>query len=362
MQALRLQEGSRKEAVETIPIPEIGPEDVLVKVKAAGLAPGVFNMMRMGMLTNLPATLGHEVAGVVEKVGTHVTQVKVGSRVRIHSSVACRNCEYCLSDRDQMCVEAGLMGFARFAKHKAPLFEKYRDGGLAEYIRAPYWLVDELPDHVSFNVGAKVHELATAYCTIKRAGLQPGSTVIVTSPTGAVGSAIMKIAQFFGIRRLVLVGRSKERLEAVAKLSNLTTDIVATDQFSNEWAEKKELAASLARLLPHGADAVLDLTPTGQDFWQVFAGLKTDGTLVHLGANFTVIPLPAGIIMQSCWKIVGTRNHSRGDVLKVMTWLREKQIDAEDLITHTWPFSNVDEAIARLKDRSLPIWMSVVTF
>lgn len=362
MQALRLHEGSKKPVVETIPIPELGPEDVLVKVKAAGLAPGVFNMMRMGMLGNLPATLGHEAAGVVEKIGDQVANVKIGSRVRIHSSLACRNCEYCLSDRDQMCVEAGLMGFARFAKHKAPLFEKYRDGGLAEYIRAPYWLVDELPDHVSFNVGAKIHEVATAYCTVKRAGLQPGSTVIVTSPTGAVGSSIMKIAHLFGIRRLVLVGRSKERLEAVARLTNVSTDLVATDQLSKEWAEKKELAASLARLLPHGADAVIDLTPTGQDFWQVFAGLKVDGTLVHLGANFTVIPLPAGVIMQSCWKIVGIRNHSRGDVLKVISWLQDKHIDAEDLITHTWPFSDIDEAIARLLDRSLPMWMSVVTF
>jgi len=362
MQALRLQPGASKEGIETVPVPKIGPLDVLVKVKAAGLAPGVLTLGRLGLLQSLPATLGHEVAGTVEAVGEQVKATAVGSRVRIHSNVSCRRCEFCLSDRDQSCPEAGLMGFQGFTKRKGTLFETYRDGGLAEYIRAPYWLVDKLPDNISFDVGAKLHEVATALCTLRKAGLKPGSTVIITAPTGAVGTCLLKIADLFGIKRIVLVGRSTERLEAVRKLTLIKVDIVALDKLSEDWVAKRELARVVAQTVPDGADAFIDLTPSGTDMWQALSGLGTNGTLVHLGANSSVLPLPMVAIMASCWTIVGTRNHSRNDALTVLSWLETGIIKVDDLITHKWPFGEIETAIERIRDRSLPIWMCVINF
>ena len=154
MQALRLHAGSDREAVETVDIPTIGPEDVLVKVKSAGLALGLFNLVRAKMLQPLPATLGSEAAGIIDAVGKNVRDLEVGARVRVHTSVGCRTCNFCLTDRDQLCPEAGIMGFQKYGQ-KWPLFEKYRDGGLTEYIRAPFWLIDELPDSISFDVASK---------------------------------------------------------------------------------------------------------------------------------------------------------------------------------------------------------------
>ncbi len=362
MQALRLQPGVGKEKIESVGVPAIGPEGVLVKVKAAGIAPGVLTLGRAGLLQFLPATIGHEMAGIVEAVGDQVSTVKVGARVRVHGNLSCRSCEYCLSDRDQMCPDAGLMGFQVFAKRLTPLIETYRDGGLAEYIRAPYWLVDELPVNVNFDVGAKSHEIATALCTLRRAELKPGSTVIITAPTGAVGACMLKLAGFFGIHRLILIGRSTERLEAVKKLSNIQTDIIALDKLSPEWVTKKELARTVAQTLPQGADAFIDLTPSGADLWQALAGLKTGGTLVHLGANSSVLPLPMVAIMAKCWRIVGTRNHSRNDALTVLSWLKEGRLEVNDLITHKWEFKDIETAIERIIDRSLPIWMCVINF
>jgi threonine dehydrogenase-like Zn-dependent dehydrogenase len=362
MLALRLQPGASKEAIETVPVPTVGPFDVLVKVKAAGLAPGVLTLGRAGLLQSLPATLGHEVAGTVEVVGEQVKAIGVGTRVRIHSNVSCRTCEFCLSDRDQMCPVAGLMGFQGFAKRKATLFETYRDGGLSDYIRAPFWLVDELPDNVSFDVGAKLHEVATALCTLRKAGLTPGSTVIITAPTGAVGTCLLKLAEFFSIYRIILVGRSSERLEAVRKLTRIKVDIIALDKLSQDWVGKKELARVVTQTVPEGADAFIDLTPSGTDMWQALAGLGTNGTFVHLGANSSVLPLPMVAIMANCWKIVGTRNHSRNDALTVLSWLKMGRLNVEDLITHKWAFSEIETAIERIRDRSLPIWMCIINF
>jgi threonine dehydrogenase-like Zn-dependent dehydrogenase len=367
MEALRLQPGAGKETVERIAVPTIGPEGVLVKVKAAGIAPGVLSLGRAGLLQALPATLGHEISGVVEAVGDQVPStgpaaVKVGSRVRIHSNLSCRSCEYCLFSRDQMCFEASLMGFQVFGKRISPLVQTYRDGGLAEYVRAPYWLVDELPDNVNFDVGAKLHEIATALCTLRQADLKPGATVIVTAPTGAVGSCLLKLAEFFSIYRLVLIGRSTERLELVKKLSKVKTDIIAVDQLSPEWVIKKELARTVAQTIPLGADAFIDLTPGGTELWQSLAGLKTGGTMVHLGGNAAPLPLPMVAIMTNCWKIVGIRNHSRNDALTVLSWLGEGRLNADDLITHKWEFKEIETAIERIRDRSLPIWMCVINF
>lgn len=362
MQALRLQPGEKKEAIERISVPRISSEGVLVKVMSAGIAPGVLSLGRAGLLQALPATIGHEFAGVVVAVGDQVKTVKVGSRVRVHSNLSCRSCEYCLSDRDQMCQEAGLMGFQVFAKRITSLVETYRDGGLAEYVKAPYWLVDELPDHVSFDVGAKLHEIATAFCTLRHAELKPGSTLIVTAPTGAVGTCILKLAGLFGIHRLILIGRSTQRLEAIKSLGNIQTDIIALDTLSTEWVAKKELAKAVVQTVPGGADAFIDLTPNGTDLWQALAGLKTGGTLVHLGGNSSVLPLPMVAIMANCWRITGIRNHSRGDALKVLSWLEKKRLTADDLITHKWDFKDIETAIDRIIDRSMPIWMCVITF
>ena len=261
-----------------------------------------------------------------------------------------------------MCPDAGLMGFQVFSKRLTPLVETYRNGGLAEYIRAPYWLVDELHPNIGFDVGAKLHEIATALCTLRQAELRPGTTIIITAPTGAVGACMLKLVAFFGVHRLILIGRSTERLEAVKKLSNIKTDIIALDKLSPEWVAKKELARIVAQTIPTGADAFIDLTPSGTDLWQALAGLKTGGTLVHLGANSSVLPLPMVAIMANCWKIVGTRNHSRNDALTVLSWLKDGRLDVNDLITHKWDFKDIETAIERIRDRSLPIWMCVINF
>ena len=79
------------------------------------------------------------------------------------------------------------MGFQGFGKGRMPLYEKYHDGGVADFIRVPATLIDLLPDNVSFDVGAKVQDLANAVRALRAAELDPGSTVAITSSTGAMG-------------------------------------------------------------------------------------------------------------------------------------------------------------------------------
>ena len=94
MRALRANKQSERPRLERVDIPEVGPQDVLIKVASAGLVPGNMAMLKIGRLTTLPTTLGHNVAGIVEKIGELVDTVEVGERVRLHPNLSCGTCNY----------------------------------------------------------------------------------------------------------------------------------------------------------------------------------------------------------------------------------------------------------------------------
>ncbi|MER6959937.1 MULTISPECIES: alcohol dehydrogenase catalytic domain-containing protein [unclassified Streptomyces] len=361
MLAARAQKGSDALTLHKIAVPEPGPQDVLVKVASAGLAPGMMALLAQGAFKHLPTTLGHEAAGTIAAVGSDVETVTTGTRVRVHPNLNCRACGYCCSDQDMMCPQQAMVGHAAFGDVPMPLYDRYHDGGLAEYIRVPHWLVDPLPDNVSFDIGAKVHDLANAVRALKCADLPLGATLVVTAATGTMGTATIKLARHFGVSRLILVGRSAGRLAAVRPLAgDVRTDVVALDELPANWAKEGGLTRALRALAPQGADAVLDYVPEGPATSQALAGLATGGTLVHMGANRSPLMLPMIAIMVNCWRIVGTRACTRTDAREVLTLLGQNNLDAEDLITHRYPLTEVNEAVAAMQSRAEPIWMAVV--
>jgi threonine dehydrogenase-like Zn-dependent dehydrogenase len=261
-----------------------------------------------------------------------------------------------------MCPRLAIMGHGAFGYGELPLYARYHDGALAEYVRAPYWLVDQLPGSVSFEVGAKINHFGTAARAIKCADLRPGATVVVTAATGSIGAATVRIAKWFGITHLVLVGRDRKRLQAVGALADqIAIDIVATNDLPNDWADNNGLTRALRELLPSGADAVIDYTPSGPTADQCTAAMATGGTLVHLGSNSSPLSLPLHEIMVHCWRIVGMRGGTRTDSDEILELLRTGALVGDELITHRYPLAETDRAIhaIRSRDSADPMWMVV---
>jgi threonine dehydrogenase-like Zn-dependent dehydrogenase len=361
MLAARAHPGGAQLVLEYIPVPEPGPDEVLVRVAAAGLAPGMMTLLATGAFRHLPTTLGHEAAGTVAAVGTAVPGWAPGTRVRVHANLNCRACRYCTTDRDQMCAQQAMIGHAAFGQVPMPLYERYHNGALAEYLLVPHWLLDRLPDNVTFEVGAKVHDLANAVRALKCAQLPLGATLVVTAATGTMGTATIKLAAGFGVGRLILVARSRARLEAVRPLAAaLPTDVVALEELGENWGQEQALTRALRALVPEGADAVIDFIPEGPATWQAMAAMATGGTLVHMGANTSPPPLPAIAIMANCWRFVGTRACTRADARQVLDLLGRGTLTAEELITHRFPLKETDRAVVALMERTEPIWMAVV--
>lgn len=362
MLAVRAHSSDAPLVLEEIPVPKPGPRDVLVKVASAGLVAGNIRLLLAGMFKNLPTTVGHESAGTIVAVGDEVTGIEIGDRVRVHGVLTCGECRHCRADRDMMCPKYAISGHAAFGTAPMPLYDEYHNGGLAEYIRVPRWLVDKLPDSVSFDIAAKVHDLANALRTVKCANLEFGSTIVVTAASGTMGTATVKLAEHLGVGRMILVGRNAKRLEAVAQLSgSVPVDTLSFSELPDDWVRTGGLTRRLREMAPEGIDGVIDyLTDHAEGVSQAMMATTHGGTLVHMGGNLVPIAIPPLLMMTNCWRFVGTRGISRSDATQILRMLASGALNVDELITHRFPLTDAVKAAEAILRREEPMWMTVI--
>jgi threonine dehydrogenase-like Zn-dependent dehydrogenase len=358
MLAARAYEGALNLRLEDIERPTAGPGEVVVRIEVAGLANGMFQVWRHGMYPVLPRTLGHEGAGVVEEVNG-VTSVRVGDRVRIHPFFFCGHCEYCLSDREQYCSQASILGHLWFGPGGMEVYRRYIDGTLAEFVRVPAALVQPIPDSLSFEEGAKLHDAADALRATKVAQLSPGATVVITAATGVMGASLVRLAPLVGIGRIIAVGRSAERLALVQELAPGLVETICTADLEG-WEQDSGLTAAIRHRIPEGPDVVFDFLEDGPGTWQAIASLRKNGTGVLMGANTAMPPIPTVGLMMNGWRIIGTRSCTRSDSRQVMSWIVGGQLEIKDLITHRFALKDISAAEITVTERREPTWMVVV--
>jgi threonine dehydrogenase-like Zn-dependent dehydrogenase len=360
MRAARAYRDAEALSLEEIDRPTPGPGEVLIEVKSAGLAPGGLEQWRRGIYPILPRTLGNEAAGVIAELGPEVTGLAIDQRVRLHPNLCCRNCEYCRTDREQFCSAHSVIGQGIYGPDAMPMHTRYVNGCLAEYVLAPAWLADPLPDAVSFDDAAKIHDIADALRAWKTTRVGPGSTVVFNAATGAIGSVFMRMAPLLGVDRVLAVARSAERLEQIRALDPDRIDTVATDELGADWGETQALTKRLRELAPAGVDAVIDFTPNGPMTWQSVAALKRGGSAALMGPNLSPTPLSAMVIMVNGWQIAGTRGCTHDDALQIIRWLQSGRLKVSDLITHSFSLDEINAAEVLVRERREPAWMVVI--
>jgi L-iditol 2-dehydrogenase len=175
-----------------LPAPEIGPGELLVRLRACGLCAS--DVMEWYMKPRAPICPGHEPAGVVVAVGEGVEQFSVGQRVFVHHHVPCMVCHFCQRGSFSQCLT----------------FRATRlyPGGLAEYMRVPALNVQldvlPLPDELSFVAATLIEPLACCVRGINRATIQPGDSVLVLG-AGSNGLMLAQLAQQRGAARVMIV-------------------------------------------------------------------------------------------------------------------------------------------------------------
>src|SRR5205814_6965318 len=217
MRAVELVEiGAQVEDAE-LPLPKIGPSEVLVRIEACGICHSDAHY-RGGIspIDSLPVTLGHEVAGRVEAVGRDVHHVSSGDRVYVHYLVSCGCCDSCRAGHEQFCSKGQMIG-------------KHRDGGYAEFIRVPGRNVFLLPDEISFEHGAiMMCSSATALHALNKARLKSDESVAIFG-FGGLGFSALQLTTAFCCDEVYVVDINRAKLASVAAFGGIAIDATAGD-------------------------------------------------------------------------------------------------------------------------------------
>lgn len=195
--------------IEERPVPEVGPDEVLIKVMAVGVCGSDVHYYETGRIGRFvvekPIILGHECAGIVAAVGDNVTRFKVGDRVAVEPGVTCGTCEFCKQGRYNLCPDVEFLATPPY------------DGAFAQYFKHRQDFVFPIPDHLSFEEGALIEPFSVGIHAATRANIRPGSTVAVFG-LGPVGLMAVVAAKAFGAGKIIAVDLEDIRIEAARKV------------------------------------------------------------------------------------------------------------------------------------------------
>lgn len=212
MRAVRLTQAGKPLQEAGIDLPEIGASDVLVRVAACGICHSDEHY-RAGIsrMDHLPVTLGHEIAGWIEKAGANIKHVARGDRVCVHYLAHCGSCEFCVRGLEQFCRTVQMIG-------------KHRDGGYAEFVTIPGRNAFLLPDEIPFEIGAiMMCSSATVLHALNKARLKPGESVAIFG-FGGLGFSALQLARAFDCDQVYVVEINPAKLSSAETLGAIAID------------------------------------------------------------------------------------------------------------------------------------------
>ena len=202
MRAARINQPGQMQILE-IPRPEPAPGEVLVRVMASGICGTDIHIFRGEYLGGYPVIPGHEFAGVVEAVGSGVVRFKAGDRVAIEPNIACDNCENCLNNRQNFCLNWQAVGVTRL-------------GGMAQWTTAPEKVVFDIGD-LPFEAGAFVEPLSCVLHGLERLGPDMADKVAILG-AGPIGILLLQGARLRGASQVTVVDKNAVRLQFAGEM------------------------------------------------------------------------------------------------------------------------------------------------
>lgn len=190
--------------VEQVPVPEPGPGEVLIKVKACGVCGSDLPRLMQTGTYHYPTIPGHELAGDVAAMGSEVNDVEPGLRVTAMPQIPCGSCDCCASALYHLCENYNYLG-------------SRTNGAFAEYVVVPARNILPLPEKVSYELGAMTDPISIAVHALKTARLQPGNSVCVFG-VGPIGNLVIQLARIMGASTVTAVDIFPEKLEIAAAM------------------------------------------------------------------------------------------------------------------------------------------------
>jgi L-iditol 2-dehydrogenase len=335
MKAMQLT-GIRKMELFDVPDPKIiSDNDVLIKMTHVGVCGSdvhYYTTGRIGsQIVQYPFTVGHEGAGVIEKVGNKVTRVKPGDRVAIDPAMPCFECDQCKSGRLHTCRKLKFLGCPGQA-----------EGCLSEYLVMPENSCFILPENLSLEDGALSEPLTIGVYAVNLSQLKPGMDIGILG-CGPIGLSVLAASQVIGPRKIVATDKLDYRIQ-IAKNSGATF-ILNPD--------KQDVLKEVIQFEPALLDIVFECSGTQEAVDQALEILKPGGKLMQIGIpEFDRFSFSADLMRRKeiCIQNVRRQNES---VTKCISQMTSGKLNAQSWVTHHFKLSECKQAfdlVANYKD------------
>jgi propanol-preferring alcohol dehydrogenase len=263
----------------------------------------------------LPITLGHEVAGVVERVGPGPRSHAPGDRVGLHYLLTCGACEYCLAGRETFCVRGAMLGH-------------HVDGGFAEYVTVPARNAVQLPAGIPFEHGAiMMCSSATALHALRKGRLAPGERVAIFG-FGGLGVSALQLARALGAADVFVVDIRAEKLALAEKLGAVAVDASRGDPLTG----LKDATRGA------GIDVALDFVGLPAVMRQAVRSLAPQGRAVLVALSDQKLELdPYREILGREAELIGSNDHTLAELSELIAFVERGALDLSHAVTATVP-------------------------
>ena len=336
MRALLLSEYKTLSVVD-MPTPEIGDDEVLVRVRACGICGSDIHGYDGSTGRRIPPlVMGHEAAGVIERIGRGVTGFIAGDRVSFDSTVSCGVCDFCRRGQINLCDNRTVLGVS--------CGDYRRHGAFAEYVAVPSRILYKLPDRLPFEHAALLEAVSVAVHAVSRHVPKTTDTAVVVG-SGMIGVLLIQVLRAKGSGNVIAVDIDPQKL-ALAQRMGATHTVNANDGD----------VPAVVRGLSDGKGADVCFEVVGQTDTVVTAirSLRKGGTVVLVGNLSPRVELPLQEVVSREISVLGSCASS-GEFPECIDLLARGVIDVEPIISLKASLDEGPELFARLHggDKSL---------
>ncbi|MBC7319099.1 alcohol dehydrogenase catalytic domain-containing protein [bacterium] len=316
---------------EDFPNPELPEDGLILKVESVAICGSDVRIFHRGHVNvKPPQIIGHEVAGIVYRVGRETTEFKEGERVVLGADVPCGKCFYCLRGHQNNCVRAIAFGYQL-------------QGGFAQFMAVPRdainaKIVQRLPEHLSFDEACLTEPLACVVNGQDLSKIQAGDTVVVIG-AGPIGLMHVMLARAKGATKVIVSEISEKRLE-IAKNFNIDVLIDAKREDPVEIVLRETDGL--------GADVVIVAAPSGDAQAQAIYMARNLGTVNFFGGlppNTKEIPINTNRIHYKEVFVHGSHGSSPKDNAIALKLIASGQVQVGKLITHILPLDEINKGL-----------------
>ena len=329
--------------IERVPIPRVGDGEVLVKVQVALTCGTDLKVYQRGYHARMivpPALFGHELAGIVEEVGTSVRGFRRGMRVVALNSAPCQMCFYCSKHQENLCEDL-----------------LFNNGAYAEYIRIPKRIVEAnmlaVPPDVSYEEAAMVEPLACVLRGLHETGVEIGDTVVVIGG-GPIGLMFVQVAKAIGCNVIAVVKRDSQ----AAAVKHMGAQEVV------QITKVKDAVEAVRAVTPdrRGADVVIEAVGRPEAWEWATEMVRKGGTVNFFGgcASGTKVQLDTNRLHYSEITLKATFHHTPDTVRRAFGLIAEKKIRSNDYITGEAPLSRLQQVLRHMLNRNGDIKTAII--